>query len=132
MRKRVKDRGAAAVELALVLPLLLALLFGIFEFGRLFYTQIALSNAAREGARVMAIVDNVGLAQDAAIAVPGLEPILTPGQVAIVPASCEDNPGMPVTVTITYEMSLIVPGFWEWATGDELALQGSGQMICGG
>jgi Flp pilus assembly protein TadG len=45
------DRGAAAVELALVLPLLLLLLFGIVDFGRMLHAQITLTEAAREGAR---------------------------------------------------------------------------------
>jgi Flp pilus assembly protein TadG len=49
------DRGAAAVELALVLPLLLVLLFGIVDFGRMLNAQIVLTEAAREGARAAAM-----------------------------------------------------------------------------
>ncbi|HEY3416951.1 MAG TPA: TadE/TadG family type IV pilus assembly protein [Armatimonadota bacterium] len=49
------DRGVAAVEFALVLPLLLALLFGIIEFGFVFKDQLAILQAAREGARVAAV-----------------------------------------------------------------------------
>lgn len=45
------ERGAAAIEMALVLPVLILVLGGIIDFGRLFYTQIMLTNAAREGAR---------------------------------------------------------------------------------
>lgn len=52
---RRSNRGVAAVEFALVLPLLLALLFGIIEFGFLFKDQLALLQAAREGARVAAV-----------------------------------------------------------------------------
>jgi Flp pilus assembly protein TadG len=48
-------RGAAAVEFALVLPLLLALLFGIIEFGMVFKDQLAILQAAREGSRVAAV-----------------------------------------------------------------------------
>jgi TadE-like protein len=44
-------RGAAAVELALLLPFLLALLLGVWEVGRLIQINQVLSNAAREGAR---------------------------------------------------------------------------------
>ncbi|MFO0839700.1 MAG: TadE/TadG family type IV pilus assembly protein [Phycisphaerae bacterium] len=44
-------RGAAVVEMAIVSPLLFALLFGIIEFGWLFTVQNTLLNAAREGAR---------------------------------------------------------------------------------
>jgi Flp pilus assembly protein TadG len=48
-------RGAAAVEFALVLPLLLALLFGIMEFGLVFKDQLAVLQAAREGSRIAAV-----------------------------------------------------------------------------
>jgi Flp pilus assembly protein TadG len=44
-------RAVAAVEMAVVTPLLLAVLFGIIEFGWLFTVQHTLVNAAREGAR---------------------------------------------------------------------------------
>ncbi|NKX52544.1 pilus assembly protein, partial [Arthrobacter deserti] len=49
------ERGAVAVEFALILPILVALLLGIMEFGRAYYTQITLANAAREAARTMAV-----------------------------------------------------------------------------
>src|SRR5204862_7766525 len=44
-------RGAATVEMALVLPIVLLFLFGIFEYGRYFMTVQLMNNAAREGAR---------------------------------------------------------------------------------
>ena len=49
------EKGQAMVEFALVLPLLLALLCGIIDFGWLYYNQITLNNAAREGARYAVI-----------------------------------------------------------------------------
>jgi Flp pilus assembly protein TadG len=50
------ERGAALVEFAMVLPLLLVLLFGIMEAGWLFAQQVEVRNAAREGGR-LAVVD---------------------------------------------------------------------------
>lgn len=41
--------------MALVLPMLLLVIGGLIDFGRLFYTQLVLSNAAREGARMVAL-----------------------------------------------------------------------------
>ena len=46
------DKGAELIEFALVLPLLLLLLFGIIDFGFLFQRYEAVTNAAREGARI--------------------------------------------------------------------------------
>ena len=44
-------RGAAAVELALVLSLFIAMVFGIIEFSRAMMVNQVITNAAREGAR---------------------------------------------------------------------------------
>ena len=49
------DRGAVAVEFALLLPLLLLIAFGIIDFGRALNAQITLTQAAREGARLAAL-----------------------------------------------------------------------------
>ncbi|GAA1820610.1 TadE/TadG family type IV pilus assembly protein [Planosporangium flavigriseum] len=57
-RKARRDDGAAAVEMALILPLLLFVLFGIVDFGRLLNAQITLTEAAREGARAAALYQN--------------------------------------------------------------------------
>jgi len=45
------DGGAAAVEFALVMPILLALVFGIINFGFIFAAQISLNNSARDASR---------------------------------------------------------------------------------
>lgn len=50
MKKRRED-GQAMVEFALVLPIFLLILCGIIDFGWLFYNQLSLNNACREGAR---------------------------------------------------------------------------------
>jgi Flp pilus assembly pilin Flp len=55
------EDGAAAVEFALLLPLLVLLLFGIIEFGFAFSTRIQATNAAREAARQAVVgVDDWG------------------------------------------------------------------------
>ena len=52
--KRKKEKGEdgqAMVEFALILPIFLLILCGIIDFGWLFYNQLSLNNACREGAR---------------------------------------------------------------------------------
>jgi len=49
------DRGATAVEFALLLPLLLLIVMGIIDFGRMLNAQQTLTQAAREGARLVAL-----------------------------------------------------------------------------
>lgn len=60
-RLRGDRNGAAAVEFALVLPLLMTLVFGVFEFGMLWNAYQIITDAAREGAR-RAVVANLALA----------------------------------------------------------------------
>lgn len=50
--------GVAAVEFALVLPLLLLLILSLIDFGRLFFVQISITSASREGARYSSLYSN--------------------------------------------------------------------------
>ena len=56
-RLRKNDSGASLVEFAFVASILFALVFGIIEFGWYLYGYIAVTSAAREGARVAIIKD---------------------------------------------------------------------------
>lgn len=74
----IEDRGAALIEMALVLPLLLMLLVGIFAAARGWQVHNVLDHAAREAARHGATLDpwdadvakGVGLAEIQAASVP--------------------------------------------------------------
>jgi Flp pilus assembly protein TadG len=105
--RRGRDRGAAAVELALLLPILLLVVFAIIDFGRMMNAQIALTEAAREGARADAIGANgTTVAQQAAL--PSLGS-LVPTSVS---SSCGNaTPGATSTnrVTMTYTFRFVTP-----------------------
>lgn len=64
-RRPSDDRGQALLEFALVAPLLLILIIGLFDIGRLVYINNALAEAAREGARFGAVQGRSATAQDA-------------------------------------------------------------------
>lgn len=98
-RSRLRsDRGAASVELALVLPVLLLVVFGIIDFGRAYNSKILIASAAREGARVAAqggdaadVRKQVGRAMDGATVV------------VETPTLCDaDDPDATVVVTLDF------------------------------
>ena len=66
MRKWRSEKGAALVEAAVTIPLLLLVSAGIFEFGRAYQTWQVITNAAREGARVAVLPSATSAARYAA------------------------------------------------------------------
>ena len=53
-----KESGQSLVEFAVVLPLLLLLVFGIIEFGRIFQASLVVNHAARESARQAIVAED--------------------------------------------------------------------------
>jgi Flp pilus assembly protein TadG len=64
-RMRRRREGQALVEFALIVPIFLLLVLGVFEFGRAWNVYQVLTDAAREGARV-AVLANSKTAQQRA------------------------------------------------------------------
>lgn len=119
------ERGAVAVEFAILLPVLLALVLGIMEFGRAYNTQLSLTNAAREGVRVMAITNDPVAARTAAkSAAVSLNPAVDPSNIIFSPLSC--SPTQQMTVTVKYTLSTIT------GVAGPFAMSGKGVMLCGG
>jgi Flp pilus assembly protein TadG len=127
VRNRQDDRGAAAVEFALVAPLLLLMVLGIAEFGRAFHIQASLSQAAREGVRVMALQNNPA---GAVAATQAAAPTLTLTNITVSPSNCVASgltPAATATVTVTYSFTFISTLF-----GSGMTLTGQGVMRCNG
>jgi Flp pilus assembly protein TadG len=122
------ERGAAAVEFALVLPVLLVLVLGIAEFGRAYNVQTILSGAAREGVRVMALQNDPAAARAATKAAASTLS-LTDGQISVTPTNCISTAASTAsaTVTVTYPMPFLT-GFF----GTSITLRGEGMMRCNG
>ena len=57
MSKRKREDGAAAVEFALVVPIFVAIVFGIIQYGFYFWTAETANSAAREAARRVVVGD---------------------------------------------------------------------------
>ncbi|WP_104136655.1 TadE/TadG family type IV pilus assembly protein [Arthrobacter sp. ZGTC131] len=132
---RASERGAVAVEFALLAPVLIMILLGIMEFGRAYNVQTTLTNAAREGVRVMAVSNKQADALTATTnAADTLSPKLRNSDVTIAfqtipsttPAPTSCAPGRQVTVTIRYSLSTTT------GIAGPFAMTGKGTMLCGG
>ena len=108
-----KDDGQAAAEMALVLPILAALLLGIAQFGIVFNNYITLTDATRIGARKATISRFVGDAGAGALtATRGAATNLDQSTLAVSVSSTNWNvPGSDVTVTATYPYSVNILGW---------------------
>ncbi len=115
------------VEMAIVLPLLLILVLGIIEMGRLYNAQVTMTHAAREGIRHYVIYEDYAEAQlraqwavSSTMAPPAL------GDIIISPDPC--LPGEPTTMTIEYPVGLSIPFLGERV----VTIVAEGVMRCGG
>lgn len=143
--RRRADRGASAVEFALVLPLFLLVIAGVVDFGRAFFTQVILTNAAREGARAAIFTTATpGPSIRASTAAPGISPLAV--QVVPCPSVPTGTSTVAPTTTTTVAYATVVaanPSF-EWimlkpvmnmfGAGGSLptSLSGKAVMKCGG
>ena len=118
------DRGAALVEFAIILPLLILLVFGTIEFGRAYNAKVTLTHAAREGVRKLAITKDPAAAETAAI--DAASSTLDQAQITVSQTSC--FPGDPVELTVAYPFSYDVP----LLGAGTLNLTSTGVMRCGG
>jgi Flp pilus assembly protein TadG len=113
------QRGASAVEFAIVLPLLVVFVFGIIEFGLVFYNKAMVTNASREAARAGIVY------RDPPFTVAEIQSVVddycgdmlvtfgsSPGAVTTVPSGECVNHGDELVVNVAYQYEfLLIPDF---------------------
>jgi Flp pilus assembly protein TadG len=125
------ERGAAAVEFALLLPLLLLLVFGIIDFGRAINAQITLTQAAREGARLAALGQPNVVSRTQAAAT-GLSPV------TVTVTSCPSGATQTTAAVVhaSYAFNFVTPIgaisrlFGGAGFGSPITLTATGEMPC--
>ena len=129
-RRMRSERGAVAVEFALVVPLLLLLLFSIVSVSRAFQVQATLTAAAREAARTMAIQNSEPAARSAAVSTASAASVtLGSGAVAVSPTTCTGKPATQnITVTITHAFKPT----GSFAGGKSFTITSKAVFRCGG
>ena len=102
------DHGQALVEMALVLSILLLLLTGIVEFGRVLSAQLVVSHASREGARIGVVGAIDDLISQRAMNAAGT---LDTGKVivSVSPSPSERLRGSQLTVQVEYPVDIVMP-----------------------
>jgi len=110
------EHGAAAVEFALVLPLLLFVVFGIIEFGFLLYDKAVITNASREAARRACVYDSPGanavitdiVTEYGSLPIQIPSKAFTVADVSITPDPATANSGDYITATVRYSYRFFV------------------------
>jgi Flp pilus assembly protein TadG len=143
LTKANPPQGQSLIEFALLLPILVLIIFGVLELGRAFFAFIAISNAAREGARVFTFrpdVTTTGNINTAVTTELGSSPLVDVSKIASIRIYCGsgytevtgNNAALqacqkeqPVRVTVTYNHALIFRLFFP-AT---LTLRRSAEMM---
>lgn len=127
-----RDSGAAAVEFAIMLPLLLLIVFGIIDFGRALNAQVTITQAAREGARLTAL-NQPNVTSRTQAAATGLSGV---GVTIISSCTPPTGPTANADVKVTYTFQFITPIgaiakiFGTTGSGSPLTLTAEGVMPC--
>jgi hypothetical protein len=117
-----RSHGSAAVELALVLPLVLFAALALVQVGLFGKDALLVAQAAREGAREAAVTTDESRVRDSAIRGGGL----VEGR-AEVEIERSGGAGDPVTVLVRYRSVVVVP-LVEWLFPEEVTLSASATM----
>ena len=106
-RLRRTDRGQSHAEFSIVVPIFLILVFGIVDFSMALRAWLTVTNASREGARVLVLGQSCSqvTAQSQNVA-KGLSPSVT---VTITPSTCTGVSGDSMSVSVSYTYKFVTP-----------------------
>ncbi|NLG27010.1 MAG: pilus assembly protein [Chloroflexi bacterium] len=108
--RRRTQRGAALVEMALVLFLLVLLVMGIVDFGRAFNNYIIIQNASREGARYASRFPNNQASIVAATRAEAVNSGIPANMILVTVSGLGAAGGQPIRVTTTYNYATFLGG----------------------
>ncbi|MGJ6981269.1 TadE family protein [Aestuariimicrobium soli] len=129
MRRSRDSRGAAAVEFAIIAPILITLLLGVMEFGYQFVLAGATASAAREGARAAAVSDSQ--ANGAAAATNRMSTVPLTGTLGVTVVKLGSGDACVWRATVRVNGSGLT-GFFDSLVPGGLNVQSQGEMRCGG
>ncbi len=110
IRRKNGERGQALAEFALLIPIFLILLFAIVDFGMGFHSWITVTNSAREGARLGAVLATTEQIEDRVYQTSDLPNESTNMTVTVTNAAdAGGDPGESVVVQVDYDYDLITP-----------------------
>jgi Flp pilus assembly protein TadG len=117
-RRKHSEKGQALVEFALLVPIFLVLMFAIVDFGMGFYSWITVTNGAREGARLGAVLASADEISDRVYDSVTLPDEATKMTVTV--TNAQGAPGESVVVQVDYDYDFITPlaGLVQFLTGD--------------
>jgi Flp pilus assembly protein TadG len=122
IRRRNKDgeKGQALVEFTLLVPIFLILIFAIVDFGMGFYSWMSVTNGAREGARLGAV-----LAPQEEIEARVYETVDLADEdtkMTVTVTNAQGAPGESVVVQVDYDYDLVTPlaGLIDFLSGNAL------------
>ena len=101
---RETSGGQSLVEFTLVLPVLLVILAGLLDLGRLYYAYVAVTDAAAEGARYATMYPQ----DTSAIRTRASEATHGPVQIDADQVTVE-RPGQSIKVTVNYSFTVLTP-----------------------
>jgi Flp pilus assembly protein TadG len=115
-----KEKGQALVEFALLVPIFLVLMFAIVDFGMGFYSWITVTNGAREGARLGAVLASSDEITDRVYDSVNLPDEATKMTVTV--TNAQGPPGESVVVQVDYDYDFITPlaGLVQLMSGDTI------------